>query len=369
MGYPMSVRIKFVIYVFLMAISISSFVFFASNWSISSTDFIDKLLPDTIAEKEINLSLNTYVNKIKSPPTSKLAVPKDQIYLAVDIRNYEEADDFEILVRKNAAIFNNYVYWGEKNNKFDDLLATKLILENQALILTWNPSKSILNNSINQPKYRLKKILRGDYDNYLKSWTVSMKKWNRPIILRFAPEMNGDWLPWGINYTTPKEYIRTFRYVVNFFRKENVENVSWMWSPNEAVDTNLLVYYPGDEYVDWVGISGFNWGNTRYTKWRSLDQIFTKSLNQLKNINKPIAFAELGCVEDKSDSLAKAKWITDGFNSLKSKFPKVKMIVWNNSKSFRVYDWRVNTSISSLKSFRKAVSSKYFADQVRINKL
>lgn len=91
-----------------------------------------------------------------------------------------------------------------------------------------------------------------------------------PIFLRFAHEANGDWYPWhpefseryGIPDTVTKEtYIEAYR---NFARlvHSNAPNVAMVWAPNQGNGPDPLPYYgdvyPGDEYVDWVGLSVYN---------------------------------------------------------------------------------------------------------------
>ncbi|TMV19009.1 hypothetical protein FE781_00385 [Paenibacillus thermoaerophilus] len=86
---------------------------------------------------------------------------------------------------------------------------------------------------------------------YLREWARRAKASGIPIFLRFAGEMNGNWTPWA---DTPKRYIEKFRTVARVM-KEEAPNVAMVWSPGDVPRYSMAAYYPGDEYVDWVGVS------------------------------------------------------------------------------------------------------------------
>lgn len=359
----MNVRVKFVLTMLLFGTTVLVFAFGLGSSIHKRYVAALSYLPKSPASREQGLVAGLAANPpLAKTQTLKLRVPTDSAYLGVDTSlKGNDFAEFEKMVGKKFAVANEYVYWGEKDAGFDQLLAAKFWLENKVLMVTWNPSRSVRSNSVDQPEFRLEQITAGRYDSYIKSWAKQVNTFNRPIIIRFAPEMNGNWLPWGTKYATPAQYVKTYRYVVDFFRREKADNVVWMWSPNETDNGNLLDYYPGDGYVDWVGLSGFNWGGLQApNRWRSLGEIYQRSLDQLADVDKPVALAEVGSVESRTDPQAKAKWITEGFAALKSSYPKVKMLVWFNGISFKTYDWRVNTSPDSLSAFRQAISDNYF---------
>ncbi|MDD2442972.1 MAG: stalk domain-containing protein [Desulfotomaculaceae bacterium] len=91
-------------------------------------------------------------------------------------------------------------------------------------------------------------------DHYLRSFAGDLKEYGLPVFLRFAAEMNGDWAPWSGN---PGLYIEKFRLVSKVMREE-APNVAMVWSPNYYPDDNVDAYYPGDQWVDWVGINAYS---------------------------------------------------------------------------------------------------------------
>jgi len=72
-----------------------------------------------------------------------------------------------------------------------------------------------------------------------------------PVYLRFASEMNGAWTEWHGN---PTQYRERFVLIARIMREE-APNVAMVWSPNYVGDAPSDAYYPGDAYVDWVGIN------------------------------------------------------------------------------------------------------------------
>lgn len=273
---------------------------------------------------------------------------------------------FELNAKKEVSTVMVYQYWDGKNRFFDVNLAQDLLARGKILIISWNPSESIT-AGINQPKYRLGIIARGDYDSYIRRWAEDIKNWGGPILLRFAPEMNGNWSPWGSSFNRPEEYVAAYKHIVNIFRETETTNVTWVWSPNSIHKAGEAdPFYPGDEYVDWIGISGFNWGGMRsYQKWRAFEEMFGLSLMDFRKYHKPIILAELGSVESPTNPVAKADWITDMFTKIKLQYPEIGMIVWANAISFNEFDWRIETSILAQEAFQKGAQDDYFKSTIR----
>ncbi|MGN6700450.1 MAG: glycoside hydrolase family 26 protein, partial [Thermomicrobiales bacterium] len=139
-------------------------------------------------------------------------------------------------------------------------------------MVTWEPWDD--SGEIAQPAFALRTILAGEYDPYIRHWARDAAAWHKPFYLRFAPEMNGDWYPWAprVSGNTAAEYVATWRHVHDIFREEGATNVRWVWSPNvaDAYTTPFAEVYPGDNYVDWIALVGYNWGTSQsWSGWLS----------------------------------------------------------------------------------------------------
>lgn len=225
-------------------------------------------------------------------------------------------------------------------------------------VLTWNPWD--YTKGVDQPTYSLRRIIRGRFDPYIRRFARQARAWGRPLFLRFAAEMNGDWLPWseGVNGNRRGQYVKAWRHVHRIFTSVGAPNVAWVWSPNViyAGSTPLARLYPGDRYVDWLGIDGYNWGTVRpSTTWRSFRQVFRPTLTSLRRLSrKPIMLAEVGSTELGGN---KARWITYFFRGLERNRDIVAFVWFNHTKEA---DWRIQSSDSARRSFARGVSARRY---------
>ncbi len=196
-------------------------------------------------------------------------------------------------------------------------------------------------------------IARGRYDGYLRRSAHLAKLWGKPVMARFAQEMNGSWAPWEQGHvgSTPRSFILAWRHVVSVFRQAGADNVIWVWCPNvNTGHLQFMQYYPGDRWVDWVGLDGFNWGGS--IGWRSFSEIFAGSYEELaRETSKPIVIAETGSGQTGGD---KASWVTSTFRDELQHFPRVRAVVWYNS--FDRSNFRIDSSPAALRAFRRGIA-------------
>ncbi|MDQ2651814.1 MAG: glycoside hydrolase family 26 protein [Chloroflexota bacterium] len=282
----------------------------------------------------------------------------------------------------------DFVIWYEdwESGNFDDGCREDLATYDSwgmTPVIAWHPCATN-GHPVNQPKYSLSNIFGGNFDGYIDSWIAGLKEYGKPVYLKFAHEMNGDWTTWGVgvNGNQPGDYRQAWRYIHNRFTKAGVTNVRWVWNPNIAyngVPATLQDVYPGDEYVDWVGMNGYNWGTSVYwvswpsqSKWESFSQVFDRTYNQLVALSdKPIFIGEFASSEEGGD---KARWISDALlEQLPNKYPRVKAISWFSKiatgldtnangeiQATAEVDWRVTSSKAARKAFARAVNTPYY---------
>jgi mannan endo-1,4-beta-mannosidase len=128
-----------------------------------------------------------------------------------------------------------------------------------------------------------------------------------PIIFRPFHEMNGDWFWWGKGHCTAQEYKQLYQFTVKYLRDNlGVHNLLFAWSPDRAFTTEAqyLEYYPGDAYVDIVGMDNYfdlAPGNDPGVASRKLKIVSDYALKK----GKVAAFTETGL-----DKLPQADWFT-----------------------------------------------------------
>jgi beta-mannanase len=235
------------------------------------------------------------------------------------------------------------------------------------------PMVSLEPVDINGTDIPLSQIAAGNYDSYLHKAAAVAKGWGSRLIVRFAYEMNlspDSGIPWGGGHgafagNSAADYVAAWRHVVSIFRADGASNTEFVWAPN--VDDGgipFTQYFPGEEWVDDVGLDGYNWGSAFAStghSWLSLGDTFASSYATLTQLSaKPVMITETGSAEIGGD---KAAWIRQGFlNEIPQRFPRVSAAIWFNVQ--KESDWRVNSSQASLEAFREVAASSLYGGPV-----
>lgn len=268
----------------------------------------------------------------------------------------EAWDRFIRLVGRPPAILMWYQGWGaEEPDLRPDFLDRAYGLRAIPMV-TWEPWDYRLGGP-NQPRFSLANIVAGHFDEYIRRWARASRAYGRPYLLRFAHEMNTPNYPWGcgVNGNRPEEYVEVWRRLRLIFAEEGASQVKWIWSPNVDYPgaCPLEAFFPGDQYVDWVGMDGYNGGTALpWGGWLSFSQIFGPTYQRLSALsNRPIMVSETASVEQGGD---KAAWIRSAFLSeIPSHFPRIRAVVWFHAR--KEADWRVNSSTTALSTFKEVL--------------
>jgi hypothetical protein len=303
----------------------------------------------------------------------------------------DEIANFNKLVGKDLALVMYFMDWNTSGLNPGDYFDNWLLRTIQdtfgsnepAIMLSWQPTSGSTpgcsrsySNAI-----PLSDIINGACDNYIRGFAQALKARPERFLIRFAHEMNLAESPWwpANSGGTPAIFVQMWRHVHDVFSSQNVPNVEWVWSPNyestpaDQVNNGRNSYYPGDDYVDWVAVDGYNWGGSN---WATFNDVFDSAEFRyvLKDFAcrypKPQIIAETGSVE--GGSSGKSQWILDAYQSLK-RFPFIRSIVWFNDYAFENpggADFRVTTgtaasgSVQSLgawtDAYKQAISDPIF---------
>jgi len=261
----------------------------------------------------------------------------------------EDAMDlFESKIDAVADMRAVFVHWGNERH-FPMYLADKIRAEGKTLVIFWEATDYNA-DPVLQPAFNYERVLRGDWDQYFALFASEARIYGDPVILVPFSEMNGNWTSWGgtVNGNSPEKHIAAYQRIRGFFR--DVPNVFFGWSPNsnsvpDTAANQMELYYPGDAYVDYVGVDGFNFG----TPWVTFPQIFSGVLERLKAYRKPIyifSFASAG-------GERKAAWISEALGVEIPKYPEIKGWIWFHEN--KEHDWRVWSDDASLKAFQNGL--------------
>ena len=271
------------------------------------------------------------------------------------VNGMENIADFQSTVGRKMAVVLWYHYWPLP---FPSSEAESVKSNNSIPLITWEPW-------ITNPVGTLEAIANGSYEAYVTSFMQAARDWGKPVFLRFAHEMNGNWYPWdgfhnGGASAGPERYKRAWIYIYNVKQAVGANNVQMVWCPNNTNQPNedwneIAAYYPGDAYVDWIGMDGYNWG---YGNWQNFNSIFNAIYQNLTALTaKPLMIGEFAAAEQGGN---KAEWITDAFSQIKNNYTRVKLFCWFNINKER--DWRVDSSTAAALAVKQALQDEYFLD-------
>ena len=202
-------------------------------------------------------------------------------------------------------------------------------------------------------------IASGAHDGDLLEWIDHVNQWldrdeGRRLTIAPLQEMNGTWTPYGCYRDSAGElvadhavYRQAFVRVHDLILQEiDRDLVQISWAPNNESTFGcgeLIDYYPGDEYVDVVGLSAFNFGTAPVVGWwRSPDDLISPALAQVASFapTKPVVLAQTGSSAQGGD---KAQWIQDLF-ALADEEPSLVALIWFDLDKFEVgtdMDWTI----------------------------
>jgi hypothetical protein len=259
----------------------------------------------------------------------------------------------------------------------------------------------------------LQMIIDGHFDVYIREWARDLTAQQMPVFVRWGHEMNIPSYSWAGQYAFgadgktrydvaagqpcgltgcfgdptvpdgPERYIAAYRRVHDLVEQAAPNNtITWVWNPNArnwplasvAPWNHYNNYYPGDAYVDWIALDGYNWGaqsGNGYAGWVTFNQMFAAELTDLaqRHPAKPQMIAEIASVEDPHDPNRKANFIRDAYQAAR-RFPKLRVMIWVHDSGFWDPDcdtngipgpegcrasFEVNSSPQALAAYKEAI--------------
>lgn len=207
-------------------------------------------------------------------------------------------------------------------------------------------------------------------DEYLLQLAKDLRLSGARVFLRFASEMNGDWVKY---HGDPTLYKEKWSLVTRIMR-DNAPNVAMVWCPYALPVQNIEEYYPGDDQVDWVGVnlynvSYFNQDPMAPAKDISPMDLLTPVYERYAD-RKPIMICEyatthFSALENRSLGYFAANNILDLYKSLRTDFPRVKAINYFSSNNLALAHRRNNNysllhDSRVLEAYRRAIRNDYF---------
>ena len=276
-------------------------------------------------------SLTAYKNGVRSATfvttaninANKLIAPVEGIYHAAfpdfggteDVVTAERIKDFETLVSKDIvwAYFSNNWY---NNIRFPAEEVNTIYSAGKIPFIRMMP-RTTFDEGGPDPNYTMQKIIDGDFDADLTQWALDAANTNIPLLVEFGTEVNGNWFPWNGQYngagettsygepTLPdgaERFRDAYRHIIDICRTNGANNITWFFHVDAygspATSWNEIAnYYPGDNYIDWLGVSIFGpqESNEDYQEFSEILDAVYPTLSNLAS--KPIAVLEFAVTE------------------------------------------------------------------------
>ncbi len=240
--------------------------------------------------------------------------------------------------------------------------------------------------------YALQKIIDGKFDAQLQRWATMAKRVGIPMMAEFGGEPNGEWFPWcglfnggpdtaGYGDPSlpdgPERFRDAYRHIIDICRNAGAVNITWAFHVNSGNDpaepwNTMAAYYPGDDYIDWIGESAYG-AQEPGDYWTLLTDVLDESYTELASISpsKPLAIFEYGVIADTIPG-HKAAWITEGLDSVRAgRYPRIKGISYWHSRFTNgmgtVSNMRLDSSPDVLEAYKTEMSDPFFISEPVLN--
>lgn len=331
--------------------------------------------------------------KVKEQGPQELMMPDKGAYTGAYV-DFGEGEDhvtfdaitaFEKMTGKHLAVVAFGNFWGEQAFPTQKV---RIVSGYGAIpLIYWSPWDRPYAEDRGPDRFNLPDILAGKWDAYIDQWADGARNYGKPMLVAWGVEMNGTWFPWSGAYygggrvigqkdgqplyAGPELVKQAYRYVVDRVRARKADNILWGFQANHYTmphaPWNMMAnYYPGPEYVDWLGLSVYG-KMLKSEDWNSFDAVMDAPYQEICRLDpqKPLILAEWGVGEFPPAS--KADFIAKGFAGLQTRYLRVKAAVywherWENADG-SYSNLRVNSSPESLDAYRSGVAAPYWLDR------
>ena len=247
------------------------------------------------------------------------------------------SDPSGIISEGNAGIRNIFINW---KTSFPKTEVMKIRSSGAVPMITWEPYLEDIRHDDIMPA-----IAGGKYDAYIMRFAAQAG--DAPLLIRFGHEPNGDWYGWSGSKSSPPIYAEAFRHVRKIFLSQNNNAAKFIFSVNgedvpNAPWNRFENYYPGDDFVDIIGIDAYNWGDGKNARQKRLSpgRMLSRAYERIVTTfpYKPVFITETASCEQGSN---KQLWIKQLLASIDKRFPAVKAVIWFNIR--KECDWTLSS--------------------------
>lgn len=196
---------------------------------------------------------------------------------------------------------------------------------------------------LNPHQISMNAIVSGQYDKYINNYATAVKKFGHPIMLSFGHEMNGNWSSWSEPFTKPSDFIAAWRHIHDIFVKDKVKNATWTWDVSHTGIHQPKLWWPGNQYVDWIGIDGY------LRPGQTFAGQYDKQIKYLRKMvapaHKPVFISETAVAPGKNQ----VKQINDLFKGARE--TRLVALIWFDVN--KLAKWQLTSGSPATQAFRK----------------
>ena len=252
--------------------------------------------------------------------------------------SYQPVANFTRVAGTQPNLAGYYSGWGEP---FKTSFAETVHDHGAVTIVQWDPTL-----------VPVAKIAAGGYDGYLRSFANSVRDFGHPVVIGFGHEMNAYWYSWGHGHLPASTFVAAWRHIVTLFRQQGADNVTWLWTlqADEAGTGPIASWWPGAQYVTWVGIDGYY-----YTPSETFFSIFGKTIAQVRAFTGlPVLLSEVSV----GPEAGQARKIADLFAGMRQ-YGTLGLVWFDIAQHQGLYhqDWRIEDNPAAVAAFRRDAST------------
>jgi mannan endo-1,4-beta-mannosidase len=255
---------------------------------------------------------------------------------------YQPVANFTRSIGKQPNLVGYYSGWAEP---FQTSFAETVRAHGATMILQWDPSLASVSA-----------IAAGDYDTYLRSFADGVRNFGHPVVIGFGHEMNAPWYSWGYGSVPPSTFVAAWRHIVTLFRGQGADNVTWLWTlqADEPGTGLIALWWPGAQYVTWVGIDGYY-----YRPSDTFASVFGITFAQVRALTrKPVLLSETAVGPEAGQS----REIPDLFAGM-HEYGTLGLVWFDIAQNDGIYhqNWHIEDSPAAEAAFRRGASGMTLA--------
>jgi hypothetical protein len=251
---------------------------------------------------------------------------------------YQPVADFTKLIGRQPNLIGYYSGW---NEPFKTSFAETASGHGAVTIVQMDPTL-----------VSVQKIAAGGYDRYLRTFADSVRDFGHPVVIGFGHEMNANWYSWGYTKVPAATFVAAWRHIVTLFRSQGAGNVTWLWTiqADEPGTGPVASWWPGAQYVTWVGIDGYY-----YHSPETFFSIFGQTIAQVRMFTGlPILLSEVGVGPD-ADQARKIPQLFAGMRQ----YGTIGLVWFDIAQHQGIYhqDWHIEDNPAAETAFRRGASA------------